>query len=215
MGGASTRSCRPASSRSPACCRATRRSPDQAGDREDLRQARREVVRQNFAAVDATLAHLHEVKVPVPSPVNGTPRPPVAETAPEFVQRVTAVDDRRARATDCRSAPSRWTAPGRPARRSGRSATSRSRSRSGTRPLHPVQQVRAGLPARGHPRQGLRARGARRARRPTFKAPTFKAPEVKDTRTRSRSPRGLHRLRALRRGLPGQGQDRGATRRST
>ncbi len=50
-----------------------------------------ETVRRNFAAVDATLAHLHEVSVP--AAVTGTrPRPPVvAPEAPEFVQRVTAV----------------------------------------------------------------------------------------------------------------------------
>jgi hypothetical protein len=37
---ASTSSSRPASSRSPACCRATSRSPRSRGDREDVRQAR-------------------------------------------------------------------------------------------------------------------------------------------------------------------------------
>ena len=50
-----------------------------------------EVVKRNFAAVDASLAHLHEV--PRPVAVNATRgRPPlVAERAPDFVQRVTAV----------------------------------------------------------------------------------------------------------------------------
>jgi len=49
------------------------------------------VVKQNFAAVDAALAHLHEVKVP--GAVSSTrSRPPiVSEAAPDFVQRVTAV----------------------------------------------------------------------------------------------------------------------------
>ena len=36
--------------------------------------------------------------------------------------------------------------------------------------LHPVQQVRAGLPARRHPGQGLRPGRARPARPPTFKS---------------------------------------------
>ena len=50
-----------------------------------------EVVRRNWAAVDTTLAHLHEV--PLPEAVTSTRgRPPiVAETAPDFVKRVTAV----------------------------------------------------------------------------------------------------------------------------
>ncbi len=49
-----------------------------------------EVVRKNFEAVDHTLAHLYEVKVP--SKAGGTPRPPiVSEQAPDFVKRVTAL----------------------------------------------------------------------------------------------------------------------------
>jgi pyruvate-ferredoxin/flavodoxin oxidoreductase len=48
------------------------------------------VVRQNFAAVDAALAHLHQVSVP--SQVTNTVDPPslVPIGAPEFVQKVTA-----------------------------------------------------------------------------------------------------------------------------
>jgi pyruvate-ferredoxin/flavodoxin oxidoreductase len=50
-----------------------------------------EVVKKNFAAVDHTLAHLYEVKTEG-RVADGTPRPPaVAEVAPEFVQRVTAL----------------------------------------------------------------------------------------------------------------------------
>jgi pyruvate-ferredoxin/flavodoxin oxidoreductase len=50
-----------------------------------------EVVRRNFEAVDATLAHLHEVAVP--SAVTATRgRPPlVPPEAPDFVQRITSV----------------------------------------------------------------------------------------------------------------------------
>jgi pyruvate-ferredoxin/flavodoxin oxidoreductase len=50
-----------------------------------------EVVRRNFEAVDATLAHLHEV--PLPPAVTATrARPPlVSAAAPDFVQRMTAV----------------------------------------------------------------------------------------------------------------------------
>jgi pyruvate-ferredoxin/flavodoxin oxidoreductase len=48
------------------------------------------VVRQNFAAVDATLAHLHEVRVPdqASSVIELLPAVPLG--APEFVQQVTA-----------------------------------------------------------------------------------------------------------------------------
>jgi pyruvate-ferredoxin/flavodoxin oxidoreductase len=49
-----------------------------------------EVIRRNFAAVDHTLAHLHEL--PVPEAVSSTVErpPPVPAEAPEFVQRVTS-----------------------------------------------------------------------------------------------------------------------------
>jgi pyruvate-ferredoxin/flavodoxin oxidoreductase len=49
------------------------------------------VVRQNFEAVDATLAHLHEVKVPAAATASRHLPPVVAADAPDFVQRVTAV----------------------------------------------------------------------------------------------------------------------------
>ncbi len=50
-----------------------------------------EVVRKNFAAVDAALAHLHEVQIP-DEPANGRPRPAlVPDDAPEFVRNVTAM----------------------------------------------------------------------------------------------------------------------------
>ena len=49
-----------------------------------------EVVRRNFRAVDAALAHLHPVPVPA-SPTSTRRRPPVVPpAAPDFVQRVTA-----------------------------------------------------------------------------------------------------------------------------
>jgi pyruvate-ferredoxin/flavodoxin oxidoreductase len=49
-----------------------------------------DVVRKNFEAVDATLAHLEEVRVP--GTITGAPRPPaVPENAPDFVKRVTSV----------------------------------------------------------------------------------------------------------------------------
>jgi pyruvate-ferredoxin/flavodoxin oxidoreductase len=55
-----------------------------------------EVVRKNFQAVDTTLENLHEVKVPGAGAgagaVTGAARPPaVADVAPDFVKRVTAL----------------------------------------------------------------------------------------------------------------------------
>ncbi|MEW5738356.1 MAG: pyruvate:ferredoxin (flavodoxin) oxidoreductase [Myxococcota bacterium] len=50
-----------------------------------------EVIKRNFAAIDAALANLHEATVP--TKLNGAlPRPPVVpKEAPDFVQRVTAM----------------------------------------------------------------------------------------------------------------------------
>ena len=49
-----------------------------------------DIVKKNFAAVDAALAHLHEVKVPDKVTSTFDMRPPVPPEAPEFVQKVTA-----------------------------------------------------------------------------------------------------------------------------
>ena len=48
------------------------------------------VVKKNYAAVDAALDHLHEVKVPAAVTATFKMRPPVPAQAPEFVQKVTA-----------------------------------------------------------------------------------------------------------------------------
>jgi pyruvate-ferredoxin/flavodoxin oxidoreductase len=50
-----------------------------------------EVVRMNVAAVDAALAHLHEVAVPGRVTARRSAEPLVPASAPDFVQRVTAV----------------------------------------------------------------------------------------------------------------------------
>ncbi|GLH73674.1 pyruvate-flavodoxin oxidoreductase [Geothrix limicola] len=49
------------------------------------------IVQKNFVAVDETLAHLHEVKVPTSVSSSRVRPPAVAAEAPDFVQRVTAV----------------------------------------------------------------------------------------------------------------------------
>ena len=48
------------------------------------------VVQKNFAAVDAALAQLHEVKIPATVTSTFDIQPPVPAEAPEFVQKVTA-----------------------------------------------------------------------------------------------------------------------------
>jgi pyruvate-ferredoxin/flavodoxin oxidoreductase len=50
-----------------------------------------EVVKKNFAAVDHTLAHLYEVKVPGKVTAKRSMPPIVSDKAPDFVKRVTAV----------------------------------------------------------------------------------------------------------------------------
>jgi len=50
----------------------------------------REIVRRNFEAVDATLAHLHAVRVPATADSTIHRPPIVPAAAPDFVQRVTA-----------------------------------------------------------------------------------------------------------------------------
>jgi len=49
------------------------------------------VLRRNYEAVDASLAALHEVKVPSKTVGNLHVRPPVPESSPDFVKRVTAL----------------------------------------------------------------------------------------------------------------------------
>jgi pyruvate-ferredoxin/flavodoxin oxidoreductase len=48
------------------------------------------VVQKNYAAVDQTLANLHEVKVPDKVTSKLTRRPPVPAEAPDFVRNVLA-----------------------------------------------------------------------------------------------------------------------------
>ena len=140
------------------------------------------VVQRNFEAVDATLAHLHEVTVPASATASRHLPPLIPDEAPDFVKRVTAADARQ---------------PGRPAARQrvpgrrhladrhGAVGEAERRHRDpglGRGALHPVQQVRARLSARRDPRQGVRpgpprrragdVQGACRTRGPTSPAST-------------------------------------------
>jgi pyruvate-ferredoxin/flavodoxin oxidoreductase len=50
-----------------------------------------EIVQKNFAAVDHTLAHLHEIKIPAQATASKKMPPIVSDKAPDFVKKVTAV----------------------------------------------------------------------------------------------------------------------------
>jgi pyruvate-ferredoxin/flavodoxin oxidoreductase len=86
-----------------------------------------EVLKRNFAGVDAALGGLFEVTVPAEA---SAPR----RRPPRGSSRRSRRSCSPATATACPSPPSRSTAPGRRRRRSGKSATSPPRSPSGTRP---------------------------------------------------------------------------------
>ena len=92
----------------------------------------------------------------------------------------------------------------------------------GAGPLHPVRQVRFVCPHSVIRAKIYDARSARRTRRATLQVRAGQRARLSRTAaSRCRSTRGLHRLRPLRRGLPGrsptrarrQGDQHGATRR--
>jgi hypothetical protein len=112
--------------------------------------------KRNYAAVDGRSPTCTRSEVPE-SVTSQIEMPPiVAPNAPEFVQNVTAMM-MPATATTCRSAPSRRRHLADRTTQVGEAQHRAARSRSGIPGLHPVRQVRPGLPARGDPRQGLRA----------------------------------------------------------
>ena len=165
-----------------------RRPAARRGDRADQETIEKtygkkgeEVVQRNFAAVDQTLAHLDEVTVPG----TGHRDAPAARRwsptqAPDFVKRVTAVmlagQGRPAAGLSAFPVDGTWPLG------HGEVGEAEHRRRSaglGPEGLHPVQQVRDGLPARGHPRQGLRARSSSTARPATFQSTDYQAAEFK------------------------------------
>ena len=207
---ASTPSCRPASSPSAACCRAKRRSQQikkaikkTYGKRGDA------VVQQNFAAVDAALAHLHQVH----AAGEGHARRSTFCRCSRARRRLCA---RRAGRDGCR--PRRSAAGQRAA--GGRDVPDRHRAMGEAqhRAEIPVWDKDLciqcgkcvhGLPARGDPRQGLRRElAAPSARRPSRRA----KPKWRGMEQRALHPAGcagrLHRLPSLRGGLPGEEQER-------
>ena len=176
-----------------------------------------EVVRRNCEAVDQTLAHLHEIAVPASATATRA-RPPLVS---EQRARLRAEGDRGDARRQGRPAAGQRV-PGRRhladrRRRSGRSATSRSRSRSGTR-RSASSATSARWSARTRP-------SAPRSTTPSALAgapPTFKSTPFKGHGAQGQAlhdpgrARGLHRLQPLRQGLPGQGPaPTRSTRRST
>jgi pyruvate-ferredoxin/flavodoxin oxidoreductase len=177
--------------------RALRRAAARRGDREYIKGAiektygkkGEEVVEKNFAAVDDARA-----------PARGAgPRAVTADRTRRAAHRVAA-----ARPTSCSEVTADDArgqgrpAPGQrlPRRRHladrhhevGEAQHRRRDPGLGSGDLHPVQQVRARLPARGDPRQGLRARGCSRARRSPSSHRLQGRRVRRATRTRSRSP---------------------------
>ena len=167
------------------------------------------VVDHNFAAIDASLAGL--ARVPVPAAVSATRHrpPPVPADRTRLRPAGHRGDARRRR----RPAPGLGDAARRHlplGYRQVREAGHRRRDPDlGPRRLHRLRQVRHRLPPRRHPHEGVRAVGARRSsRRLRVQGLPVEGPR----RPPAHHPGGtgrLHRLRCLRRRLPGQVEVRG------
>ena len=125
-------------------------------------------------------------------------RPPVPAQAPEFV-RTSWARSSRATATCCRSAPCRGRHVPHGHRAVGE-AQHRARDPGlGREALHPVRQVRAGVPARGDPGQDLRPGAAGRSRRPRSNRRRRAGRNARSCKLHpAGGAGGLHRLRAVR-----------------
>jgi pyruvate-ferredoxin/flavodoxin oxidoreductase len=124
------------------------------------------VVQANFAAVDKTLAHLHEVKRPAAVDRDAPQAPPiVSDEAPDFVQA------RHGGHHGQQGGPAAGQRlPGGRHLAHGHDEVGEAEPRDrhpgvGRGALHPVQQVRDGLPARGGPREGTTRRTCSAERR--------------------------------------------------
>ena len=170
------------------------------------------VLARNFAAVDASLAALHEVPLPGRADSSLRRAPVVSRAAPDFVQRVTAMmldgkgDLLPVSATaGRRHLPDRHHAMGKAQHRAGDPDLGRD-------DLHPVRDLPAGVPARGDPHERLHARGdearAGRLQGRALGAQGRRRARRHDVQPAGR-PRRLHRLRHLRRRLPDAQQDGG------
>jgi pyruvate-ferredoxin/flavodoxin oxidoreductase len=165
-----------------------------------------EVVRRNTAAIDDAVAALHEVPVPTVVDASSARRPAVPDDAPEFVQRVTRLllEGHGDRAPGQRLPARRHLADGdQPLREAGHRLGP---ADLGAGSVRAVQPLLDDLPARRHPHQGLRPRRRRRRAAIVPFRPRGLHPRARRARVhRAGRPRRLHRLRAVRRGVPGQG----------
>ena len=184
-------------------------------DREDLRQARRGGRRAQRRGGRRARSSLHEVDGARPADrdarLAGRPCP---ATPPTSCSDVTARDDRRrGRPAAGQRASVDGTFPTGTARYEKRSLADRDPG-LGPATLHRLRQVRDRLPARRDPHEGLPRRRRSPARPGASASRTSARP--RPARDRADDPgraRRLHRLRHLRRGLPGPEQGRGRSTR--
>ena len=131
-----------------------------------------EIVAKNMKAVDETLAHLHEVKVP--ATVTSTLE--IADAFPHHRARLRSQRSRHhlrksRRRTPRQRLPQRRHLPHRH-RQMGKAQPRSRNPRLGHQNLHPVRQVRHGLPPLCHPHQGLRLQRTRLRAAPPSNPPT-------------------------------------------
>ena len=162
----------------------------------------KELVESNFAAVDRTLENLHEVVLPAAATSTREPMALVPAHAPRVRQAGDGHDDRRARqrVASQRIPCGRHLPVG--DRPMGEAEHLRQRPGLEAGAVHPVRKLRDGVPARDDSRALLRrSMAGQRARRLRVRA--LGRPRVSQPALHAPGGRGgLHRLRALRRGVP-------------
>ena len=131
-----------------------------------------EIVQKNMQAVDETLAHLHEVKIPDAGHQHTSKcPPPFPASAPKFERDVLGtIYAGRGDELPGQRLPRRRHLPHRHGEMGEAQPRARN-SRVGHEDLHPVRQVRHGLPARRDPHQGLRLHSNSTARPPPSSPP--------------------------------------------
>jgi pyruvate-ferredoxin/flavodoxin oxidoreductase len=205
MGAASTRSCRPASSRSPACCRATKPSQKIKDAIKKTYGAKGEESCKNLAAVDqrwptCTRSGARQGHQQTHRDAHGP-----AGSA-RVRQNVVAPDHGRS-GDDLPVSACRSTAPSPPRPPVGEALHRLDIPEWDPRGLHPVRQVRSGVPARRDPHAKVYDPSSTPARRrPSITDAHRQGVQGSQVHDPGRAG-GLHRLRRVRRGLPGQEQE--------